>query len=701
MSVDHLQDSARRLFGKGNPTPAMPTYYTGQSVTSKTLTKLQVTTFAELVAYLKANPAFIPFTREEFQAMSPAKRNEAKQVSYLTACTFPSSPWRNGRRKEHAQNCDLIFLDIDSSEDARPFVENPSLLPERLGEFNFLAWKTASCTKEAPRLRVMVDADCISPPQYHEAVETLGGILGLSEITGESFNEVQPMYVPCVFKGTEEQCFIAENLTGKSATMGDIHFSRPLPPVADAPQETASSDDVLRYLENHQAPIKGFTLEHAKEALGFIDPSCRRVQWIRIICALKHQFAEQQDTEAFEVFHEWSEKGGNYAGREDCETSWQTLKIEAPQRRSVTAASLIAMAQEGGWKNTAFTPQAEAGSPSAAKPSSKLPPIQNAAELIAQESKKPPPTQLVEGLLHIGEKLMLAGASKSYKSWALLDLACSVGGGIPFWGNPTTKGRVLLINYEIRDFFYADRIKRVTEAKQCPPPDNVDVWNLRGKRADFDRVLTELKTMLSEQPYALIVIDPLYAGLGGRSENDAAEMALLMNRIEELAELGPAVALGHHFAKGNSAMRDSIDRASGSGVFARDPDSIVTLTRHQTDSAFVAEFTLRNFPQLAPKGLKLEFPLLRPDATLDVSKLRGAQVKSRVSVTPEMIASLLPPDGLKTTAFAKIAKEETGCSSSRFYALLDEGKKIGFIKNEGGINTKTTPPEALPEYSKK
>ena len=44
-----------------------------------------------------------------------------------------------------------------------------------------------------------------------------------------------------------------------------------------------------------------------------------------------------------------------------------------------------------------------------------------------------------------------------------------------------------------------------------------------------------------------------------------------------------------HFAKGNASAKGTIDRISGSGVFARDPDSLVVFTRHEEEGAFVVE----------------------------------------------------------------------------------------------------------------
>jgi len=84
--------------------------------------------------------------------------------------------------------------------------------------------------------------------------------------------------------------------------------------------------------------------------------------------------------------------------------------------------------------------------------------------------------------------------------------------------------------------------------------------------------------------YALIILDPVYKCMGHRDENAAGDIGSLLNEVERLAvQTGAAVVFGAHFSKGSQAGKESIDRVSGSGVFARDPDSILTLTRHEED----------------------------------------------------------------------------------------------------------------------
>src|ERR1019366_1572546 len=142
--------------------------------------------------------------------------------------------------------------------------------------------------------------------------------------------------------------------------------------------------------------------------------------------------------------------------------------------------------------------------------------------------------------------------------------------------------------------------------------------------------------------FALIILDPIYKLYGGTDENAAGDVAALLNSLERLAvETGAAIAFGAHFAKGNAAGKEAIDRISGSGVFARDPDSLLIFTKHESEDAFTVEPILRNFAPVAPFAVRWHFPLMQLAADLDPAKLKqagGRPAKHR----PQDLLDVLP-----------------------------------------------------------
>ena len=318
-----------------------------------------------------------------------------------------------------------------------------------------------------------------------------------------------------------------------------------------------------------------------------------------------------------------------------------------------------------------------------------LPPIVSAEELLSNPPPKPP--EILAGLLHQGCKMVLGGASKSNKTWVLTDLAISVATGMPWWEFPTVQGRVLYANFELGEAFFADRIKVVASAKDVDPSKGLDVWNLRGHAADFEKLESEIIRMAGRQ-YVLICLDPTYKLLGSRDENRAGDIASLLNGFERLAlATGAAIAFGAHFSKGNQALKESMDRIGGSGVFARDPDTILTLTRHQEDNAFTVEPILRNHPPVAPFVIRWNFPLMTRDETLDPTKLKPAKTGRQAKYGIQNLVDLLAKSKCgkqvgrikTTTAFQKLVCEETGMSHGTFYDLLREGKKKQLFQKTG------------------
>ena len=308
-----------------------------------------------------------------------------------------------------------------------------------------------------------------------------------------------------------------------------------------------------------------------------------------------------------------------------------------------------------------------------------LPSIEDAAELVRQPIVTP--DDVIVGVLHRGGKMVLGGASKSFKTWTLIDLAVSVATGAEwFSGYPTKRGRVLYINLELPSGWFTKRIRTVCDERQLTLESGyLRVWNLRGFAADLAKLLPRLLRGIGRDEFVLIIIDPVYKLLGTRDENKAGDIASLLNEIEQLAvKTGAAVAFGAHYSKGNQAAKESIDRIGGSGVFARDPDSILNFTRHEQDNCFTVEATLRNHPPIEPFVVRWEFPLFTVDRLLDPAQLKQAGRKPADSLTAEKVLELLD-EPLSTTAWQKLASDELGVSKATFFRRLGEleaAKKI-------------------------
>ena len=132
----------------------------------------------------------------------------------------------------------------------------------------------------------------------------------------------------------------------------------------------------------------------------------------------------------------------------------------------------------------------------------------------------------------------------------------------------------------------------------------------------------------------MVIVDPFYKLGGEYDENDAGSVGLVLDKMESFSErLDCAFVYAHHFSKGNKAETDHIDRASGSGVFARDPDAILTLTPHEEDFHLVLEATLRNFPTPEKKVIEFSWPnfIHKPDLEPNLRKAGQASESKKIN----------------------------------------------------------------------
>lgn len=317
------------------------------------------------------------------------------------------------------------------------------------------------------------------------------------------------------------------------------------------------------------------------------------------------------------------------------------------------------------------------------RPDPPLPPIVTAHAFIAANPQTP--SDIVPGLFHRQGKLALGGGSKTHKTWILADLALSVAAGVPWLGFPTVQGRVLYINFEIHDGFFARRLAAICEAKGITMPEALDLWNLRGHAAGYETLIPRIYEMVKDTPYAFIITDPMYKLYGNTDENSASDVAKLFNGMEELTVYtGAGIAFGAHFSKGNQAMKEAIDRISGSGVFSRDPDTILNMTPHQEPNCFTVDITMRNYPPRASFVIRWEMPLMRPEPTFDPTLLRktgGRPLKFSPTDLLDVLRGLGP--FVSGVEFFKAAHGELGISKSRFYVLAATLKGHANVKREG------------------
>ena len=125
----------------------------------------------------------------------------------------------------------------------------------------------------------------------------------------------------------------------------------------------------------------------------------------------------------------------------------------------------------------------------------------------------------------------------------------------------------------------------------------------------MDKLAPKLIRRALKKNYIAIVIDPIYKIITG-DENSADQMAAFCNQFDKVCtELGAAVIYCHHHSKGAQSGKRSMDRASGSGVFARDPDALLDLIELELTDAVLEQTANGLICQLCIETLRRDCPL--------------------------------------------------------------------------------------------
>lgn len=217
----------------------------------------------------------------------------------------------------------------------------------------------------------------------------------------------------------------------------------------------------------------------------------------------------------------------------------------------------------------------------------------------ADEQERP----VMQGVFDAGDRVAIVGQSKARKSFYALQMAVNIATGTPFLGVPTTKQRVILLNGEIKAGAYKKRLRRMisTLGVDSTTLDGLVILNTSEdtEPPSFDKVLLLAKKHGAQ----VVLIDPAYLFLGDENEQTAAKETIML--MKQFAAEGLTLVMVFHAAKGRAGDKQVIDRISGSGVYARDTSTMLSLCEHATEEDHVVLAKIcRNHPPCDPVTLR-------------------------------------------------------------------------------------------------
>jgi hypothetical protein len=261
-------------------------------------------------------------------------------------------------------------------------------------------------------------------------------------------------------------------------------------------------------------------------------------------------------------------------------------------------------------------------------------------------------------------KTLLYAPPKSGKSYSCLQLARCIGIGEPFLGIPTTKGKVLYIQFELGEEVLQ---KRLIDSKQ--EYENVFVGTTFSMKLDSPLgQKTLIRAMKAVEPQVLI-LDPWYKAILG-DENESSDSIKIIDFLDSIIEsFNCSIFIIHH------AGKDISKRGRGSSVLEDWVDSYIQMQKISKDGE--------------PLRIKIKPIFLRhaanpPDAVEAVlnEHFEFDLVAKTPKVKEQVLAFIQKETGAVTPK--QIFDMNIGSNTSVYSALkslVDEGK---IIKTEWG-----------------
>ncbi|MEC4681516.1 MAG: AAA family ATPase, partial [Nitrospirota bacterium] len=287
---------------------------------------------------------------------------------------------------------------------------------------------------------------------------------------------------------------------------------------------------------------------------------------------------------------------------------------------------------------------------------------------------------LVDRLIPKGAITVLFGQGGVGKTWLMMDAALNIGNGSPFLNLKTLKTPVVFVDFENPLVTLNTRIKKLGEAE------NVFFWRSGNSECRAPKLDSEGWDQYKLLPKdCLLIFDTLRASQSG-DENASDRMAVIMNQLKELRDLGMTIVVLHHtsknqnkLAKGSTAIVDLCDHVLGLWAVKNQEDD-TAVEEDEIDEETVYRFGWKDKTRFEPYEVHL---ILNPDRGFELAP--DPEEKSLL----EMQEYLEEHGPLKKTDFAKGVNKHLGIPEKKARKLIGRGDgRYWKIEGAGANNTK-------------
>lgn len=358
-------------------------------------------------------------------------------------------------------------------------------------------------------------------------------------------------------------------------------------------------DSILKLLHREKSQNKTYegvevSNQEISNLLEYLSPDIEYHEWVKVGMAIHHA----TNGEGFHLWDEWSHVGEKYAGREQLDRHWHSF---GKSNNPVTIGTLINMGYSAGYVRPVTFDH---------DPSLDLTPDEDETEyqeppIDHTPAPKPKHVKMLDALLADDDAEMLRVANMQWlidglipaesfgvvfgepgcgKSFAMVDMACSVSSGEQWQGLDTgDEGLVIYISAEggngmrFRKRAWEQKHKRAPLMRVLPMTTIMDDPKDVGQLA---QVLQEYKRRV-KQPIKMLVVDTLNRSMMG-NENDNSDMADFVRGCEKIQhEHKCGVVVVHH--SGKDAERgargaSSLKAATDYEIMVGKKEDIITVT---------------------------------------------------------------------------------------------------------------------------
>lgn len=203
-------------------------------------------------------------------------------------------------------------------------------------------------------------------------------------------------------------------------------------------------------------------------------------------------------------------------------------------------------------------------------------------ELMAH--KYPPATYLVDRLIPTEAITILSGQSRSYKTYALLDIAIAIASHQQLFGHfKTTQANVLIINEEDGERLLQQRFRQLGIEKDAGLPIHISALT------DFkleDKQVDKTIKFCKDNEIALVVIDSLIR-VHNADENSAREMSKVFAQLRMFTKAKIAVLVTQHNRKATQYSTGGASEMRGSSDILAAVDSHIGVKRDTKDRFYL------------------------------------------------------------------------------------------------------------------